>query len=91
MAKDELNNVLDAVAGIFLWCFILAFCLMWVWFIFFVVGKDWVYSIHSRWFEISRIDFDLILYRSMALFKMATFLFFLLPFVAIKIVQRKKR
>jgi len=91
MTKDELNNLLDTAAGILLRCFVLAFCLLWLWFIFFLVGKDWAYSIHSRWFEISRFDFDLMFYQSMALFKMAILLFFLLPFISIKLILRKKK
>jgi len=91
MTKDELNNLLDTAAGILLRCFVLAFCLLWLWFIFFLVGKDWAYSIHSRWFEISRLDFDLMFYQSMALFKMAILLFFLLPFISIKLILRKKK
>ena len=91
MTKDELNNLLEAAAGILLRCFILAFCLMWLWFIFFLVAKDWAYSIHSKWFELSRLDFDLMLYQSMALFKMATLLFFLLPFISIKLILRERK
>ena len=89
MTKDEQNNLLDAVAGILLRCFVLSFCLLMPWFIFFLVGKDCAYSIHSKWFEISRFDFNLMLYQSMALFKMAIFLFFLLPFISIKLILRK--
>jgi hypothetical protein len=85
------NNSLETVAGICLRCFVLSVCLMLLWFIFFLVGKDWAYSIHSRWFEISRHDFDVIIYCSIAFFKMAILLFFLLPYISIKLILRKKR
>jgi hypothetical protein len=91
MTNDEQNNLLNAVAGVCLRCFVLSICLMSLWFIFFLVGKDWVYRIHSRWFDIGSFDFDLILYQSMAFFKMAAFLFFLLPFISIKLILRKKK
>ncbi len=91
MIKDEQINCLDAVAGVFLRCFLLAFCLLLFSFVFYLLAADWAYSIHSRWFEISRHDFDLMYYYVMASFKMAGFLFFLIPFIAIKLILRKKQ
>ena len=90
MTKDEQNNLLDAVAEVFLRCFVLAFCLLLLWFVFFLVGGDWAYAIHSRWFGLSRLHFDLTIYYGLAFFKMAAILFFLLPYVSIKLLLRKK-
>ena len=91
MTKDEQINCLDAVAGVCLRCFVLAVCLLLLWFVFFLVGADWAYSIHSRWFDISRHEFTLMYYYVMAFFKMASFLFFLIPYIAIKLILRKKQ
>jgi len=91
MTKDEQNNLLDAAAGICLRCFVLAVCLLLFSFVFYLLAGDWAYSIHSRWFEISRHDFDLMFYCWMAFIKIVTFLFFLLPFLAIKLMLRKKQ
>ncbi len=91
MTKDEQNNLLDAVAGILLRCFILSFCLLLLWFVLYLLAADWVYSIHSRWFEIDRHNFDLMNYYGMGILKIAGFLFFLFPFVSIKLILRKKK
>jgi len=91
MTKDEQNNLLDAVAGICLRCFVLAFCLLLFSFVFYLLAADWAYSIHSRWFEITRLHFDLMYYYVMAFMKIATFLFFLIPYIAIKLILRKKK
>lgn len=91
MTKDELNDLLDAVAGILLRCFILSFCLMLLWFVFLLVGRDWVYNIHSKWFEIDRYSFDMMNYYWMGTVKIVSFLFFLLPFISIKLILRKKK
>ncbi len=91
MIKDEQINCLDAVAGVLLRCFVLAFCLLLFSFVFYLLAADWAYSIHSRWFGISRHDFDLMYYYVMASFKMAAFLLFLFPFVSIKLILRKKK
>jgi len=91
MTKDELNNLLDAVAGVLLRCFVLAFCLLLFSFVFYLLAADWAHSIHSRWFDISRHEFTLMYYYVMAFFKMASFLFFLFPYIAIKLILRKKQ
>ncbi len=85
------NNSLDTVAGVLLRCFILSFCLMLLWFVFFLFGSDWAYTIHSRWFEIDRHSFDMMNYHWMGTVKIISFLFFLLPFISIKLILRKKK
>jgi len=91
MTKDEQNRMLDAVAGVFLRCFVLAVCLLLFWFVFYLVGGDWAYSIHSKWFELSRLHFGLMNYYGMALIKITSFLIFLFPYVAIKLILAKKQ
>ncbi len=91
MTKDEQNNLLEAVAGVCLRCFVLAFCLLLFSFVFYLLAADWAYSMHSRWFDISRHEFTLMYYYAMAFFKMAAFLFFLLPYISIKLILRKKK
>ena len=90
MTKDEQNNLLDAVAGICLRCFVLAVCLLLFSFVFYLLAGDWAYSIHSGWFDITRHEFTLMYYYVMAFMKIASFLFFLLPYIAIKLILRKK-
>jgi hypothetical protein len=90
MNKDEQTNLLHGVASIFLRCFFLSVTLLLLWFVFYWVAGDWAYNIHSRWFELSRHDFDLINYYGMALIKICAILFFLFPYLSIKLVLRKK-
>ena len=90
MTKDEQNNLLDAAAGVCLRCFVLAVCLLLFSFVFYLLAADWAYSIHSSWFDISRLHFDLMYYYVMAFMKIAGFLFFLIPYIAIKLILRKK-
>jgi hypothetical protein len=89
MDKDEQNNLLDAVAGIFIRCFFLSVGILLFWFVFYLLAGNWAYSIHSKWFELSRHEFDLMWYYGMAFFKLCAFLFFLFPYLAIKLVLRK--
>ena len=91
MTNDEQNKLLDVLAGVFLRCFVLAVCLLLFSFVFYLLAGDWAYSIHSRWFQLTRHDFDLMYYYVMAFMKIASFLFFLLPYVSIKLMLRKKQ
>lgn len=91
MTEDEQNNLLDAVAGVLIRCFVLSICLVLLWFVLYLLAADWAYSIHSRWFEISRYDFDVMCYYGMGITKIASFLFFLLPFISIKLILLKKK
>jgi hypothetical protein len=90
MTKDEQNNLLDAVAGVCLWCFVLSMCLLLLWFVFYLGAGNWVYSVHSRFFDITRHEFEVVGYCGAGLVKIAAFLFFLFPYVAIKLILRKK-
>ena len=59
-----------------------------LWFFLFLVGGDWIYRIHSRWFEITKRDFDLMNYFGMALLKISILTFFLIPYLSIRLTLR---
>ena len=56
----------------------------------YVVGGDWIYSIHSKWFNVSKHEFALMNYYGMALVKLFAIVIFLFPYGAIKLMLRKK-
>jgi TRAP-type C4-dicarboxylate transport system permease small subunit len=90
MNNDEHDNLLDRVARVFLWCFLLTFALLLFWFGFYVLAGDWAYRLHAGWFELSRRDFALVNYWGMAFTKFCAIIMFLIPFISIKLVLRKK-
>lgn len=91
MATDDQINMLKTIAGILLRCFILSFALLMLWFIIFLMAGDFAYSIHSRWFDLSRREFDIMNYYGMAFVKICSIMFFLFPYISIKLIlgQRK--
>ena len=91
MTKDEQNNLLDAVAGVCLRCFVLSICLLLLWFVFYWGAANWVYYIHSRFFYITRQQFEVVGYCGSGLVKIFAFLFFLFPYIAIKLILAKKQ
>jgi hypothetical protein len=92
MKKKEQDALLESLAGIFIRCFFLAVALLLLWFFFYVLGGgEWSYSINSPWSTLSRHDYDLLNYSTMAFVKMCAILFFLFPYLAIRMVLRKKK
>ncbi len=81
---------LDVIAGILIRCFLGGVLLLTVWFLSFVLAGDCIYRLHSRWFSIPRQAFDTLHYALMAAAKIALLLFFLLPWIAIRLISRKK-
>ena len=90
MNADEMSKRLDAAAEILLRCFLFSLAILIVWFMSYVVGGDWIYSIHSKWFDLSKHEFALMNYYGMALLKLFAIVFFLLPYGSIKLMLRKK-
>lgn len=87
--RADFQENLDVIAGILIRCFVGGMALLLIWFAWYVFGSDWVYQVHSRWFQLPRQTFDAIHYAGMAITKIAIILFFLLPWIAIKLVSGK--
>ncbi len=91
MTNDELNNLLDVVASVLLRCLLLAFCLLLFWFFFYLAASDWMYGMHSRLFTIDRHNFDMMMYYGIGITKIITFMFFLFPYVSIKLILKERK
>ena len=91
MTTQEQTDIFNTLAAILLWCFVLSIALLLLWFVGFLLAGDFAYGVHSRWFELSRPAFDLMNYYGMAFVKACAIIYFLFPYIAIKIVVRKNR
>ena len=89
-SKEHYQECVDGIAGILIRCLLGGMALLVVWFAMFVFAGDWIYQVHSRWFQIPRQTFDAIHYAGMAVTKIAIILFFLLPWIAIKLASKKR-
>ena len=77
---------LEIIRGMLAWCTVINWGLLLVWLIIFIGAHDWMYRLHSKWFNISVEKFDGIHYSGMAFFKTAVLLFNLVPYLALRIV-----
>lgn len=88
MNNDEQNNLLEKLSAILIRCFFLSLALLCFWFLFYLIGGNFGYSVHSKWFELSKHDYDLLNYFGMAFTKICAILFFLFPYFSIRLLLR---
>jgi len=68
------------------WCTLINIGILLYWWLMIVFAQDWVYRMHTKWFQISRETFDAIQYGGIGLFKLAVIVFNLVPYLALRIV-----
>jgi hypothetical protein len=78
---------IETLRSSLLWCAIINYGVLLVWFLFFIGAHDWMYLLHGRWFRLSVEQFDSLHYAGMAVYKIGILLFNLVPYVALRIVR----
>ena len=76
-------EVIRAALG---WCAIINMGILLWWFLFLTFAGDWVFRVHSRFFQLNRDQFNGIHYAGMAFFKLVVFMFNIVPYLALRIV-----
>ena len=72
-------DILREVLG---WCAVINIGLLLWWFLFFAFAHDWIYRMHSKWFKIPVETFNAIHYSGIAFYKIAIFVFNIIPYFA---------
>lgn len=57
-----------------------------LWFLVFVLARDWIYGMHSKWYPISSEQFNAINYAGIAFYKILVLVFILVPYIALRII-----
>jgi hypothetical protein len=70
-----------------MWCSIINTGLLLVMFGIMIGAQEWAYKMHSRWFDISRKDFELALYWFLGIYKVLVFVFCIVPWIALSIIR----
>lgn len=91
MNRDEQIFLMENLAGIFIRCFFLTYALLLLWFVFYLFVGDWGYNLTTQWFKVSKHEYDLLSYCGIAFVKICVLIFFLAPYIAIKLVVRKNK
>jgi len=75
----------ETVRDMLLWSTLINWGILALWFSVIVFARDWIYGLHTRWFDLSRASFDKLHYGLMGGFKLAIFIFNLAPYIALRI------
>jgi hypothetical protein len=78
--------IIEIARTFLLWCTVINYGVLLVWFLVFVFAHDWIQRIHGRWFRLSRDQFDILHYAGMSIFKIGIILFNLVPLVVLSIL-----
>jgi hypothetical protein len=76
----------EVARNFLLWCTVINYGILLVWFLVFVFAHDQILRIHGRWFRLTSERFDAIHYLGMAIFKIGIMLFNLVPLVVLYII-----
>ena len=76
----------ELLKGTLAWSAVLNMGILLWWFLFLTLAHDWVYKMHSKSYHIQREQFDAIHYAGMAFYKICIFTFFLVPYLALRIM-----
>jgi hypothetical protein len=68
-----------------MWCTIVNYGILLVWFLVFAFAHDVMLRIHGRWFHLSPDQFDALHYAGMSIFKIGIVLLNLVPFLVLSI------
>lgn len=70
----------------FLYCLLLNYAILIVWFLAFVFAKNFIKKLHMQWFKLSDAQFDAVHYAGMAIYKIAILVLNLAPYIALKLL-----
>ena len=68
-------------------CGLINMAMLMLWGMMFIFARDWIYKVHTKWFNLSDEKFDSIHYSGMALYKLVIFFFNLVPYFALLIID----
>lgn len=77
---------IELTRSFLLWCTIIDYGVLLLWFLAFVFAHDWIQRVHGRWFSLSRDQFDALHYAGMAVYKIGIILFNLVPYIVLSIL-----
>lgn len=82
---------IETVHRVLLWCAVINYGILLVWFFFFILGHDWMYQFHGKWFRLSVDQFDMLHYAGISIYKIGIILLNLVPYIALHICRRSMR
>ena len=60
---------LEHIQRVLLWCAVINYAVLILWFGVFAMAHGWLYRLHGRWFKVPAASFDTMHYAGMAMYK----------------------
>ena len=89
--SNQVHELLEALAKVLLRCFVLGFVLLLIWFGAYLLAGDLIFRINGPLFGLSQHEMDLMHFYGIVFVKCCVLLFFLMPYIAIRLVLRKTK
>jgi hypothetical protein len=88
MARStEVNEWLDTIATVLLRCFVLGLAILLLWFVAYLLASDLMYR-QGKLFDLTPHEINVINFCGIAFVKVCVLLFFLFPYLAVRLVLR---
>jgi len=65
---------------------VINYVILLVWFLVFVLARDWMRRFHGRWFRLADDQFDALHYLGMSIYKIGILLLNLVPYLVLRII-----
>ena len=88
--SGNLNEMLEVMSQVLIRCVVMGVAVLLIWWAGLAFMGDFVYGVHSRLTPVSRQHFDVIHYAGMLTTKAAVSLLFFFPYIAIRLVVKKR-
>ena len=76
-------ELLQALLG---WSGLINLGVLLCWFLLISIVPGWIYELHHKFYPISRESFNNIHYAGMMIYKLFSFMFFIVPYIALRLI-----
>ena len=77
---------IEILTSFLMTCTLINFALLMIMFLAVVFARDFIFSIHGRWFKMPREKFDFALYLFLGLYKILVIVFCFVPWIVLEII-----
>jgi hypothetical protein len=85
-AEGRTKMSIELTRNFLLWCTVINYGILLVWFLVFTLARDWMRRFHGRWFRLSDEQFDALHYMGMSIYKIGILLLNLVPFLVLSAI-----
>jgi Family of unknown function (DUF6868) len=81
-----MNMSIEIARGFFLWCSVINYAILLVWAALATIGRNWMYRLLSRMFQLSTEQFDMLNLAGITLYKTGIILLNIVPCISLFLV-----